>query len=93
MTEEWYSRTVTRLEQLLAAVREQLLYAEDLDATPAPQALALAAARLAVEWEAGMTPAEKRAALWPFVKQTRVRPAAYKGEPVSDRVRVVPQKT
>lgn len=37
-----------------------------------------------------MTPAEKRAALTPFVKQVRVRPAAYPGEKVKDRVRVVP---
>lgn len=43
-----------------------------------------------MEWEAGMTPAEKRSALAPFVKQVRVRPAAYKGEAVKDRVEVSP---
>lgn len=37
-----------------------------------------------------MIPAEKRAALVPFVKQVRVRPAAHRGELVKDRVRVVP---
>jgi site-specific DNA recombinase len=90
MTEQAYTATVTQLEQALTAVKEQLLEAEDRVAAPAAAALASAAARLAVEWEAGMTPAEKRAALTPFVKQVRVRPAAYPGEKIKDRVEVVP---
>jgi DNA invertase Pin-like site-specific DNA recombinase len=90
MTEKAYTATVTRLEQALTAVQEQLLDAEDRVAAPAAEALASAAELLAVEWKAGMTPAEKRAALAPFVKQVRVRPAARPGEPVKDRVRVVP---
>lgn len=90
MTEAAYTATVSRLEQALTAVREQLLEAEERVAAPAAAALASAAERLAVEWEAGMTPAEKRAALTPFVRQVRVRPAAYPGEKVKNRVEVVP---
>lgn len=89
MTEQAYTATVSRLEQALTAVQEQLLEAEDRVAAPAAAALASATARLAVEWEAGMTPAEKRAALAPFVRQVRARPAARCGEPTSDRVTVV----
>lgn len=90
MTEQAYTATVGRLEQALTAVQEQLLEAEERVAAPAAAALASAAARLAVEWEAGMTPAEKRAALTPFVRQVRVRPGAYRDQPVKDRVQVVP---
>jgi hypothetical protein len=57
---------------------------------PAAAALASAAELLAQEWQGGMTRSEKRAALAPFVKQVRARPAAYPGEEVGDRVRAVP---
>lgn len=89
MTEARYTSTVTQLEQALTAVREQLLEAEDRVAAPAAAALASAAELLEREWP-DMLPAERRAALAPFVKQVRVRPAAYPGEKVADRVRVVP---
>lgn len=92
MTEQAYTATVTRLEQAATAVREQLLQLEDRVAAPTPAAMASAAARLAVEWEAGMTASEKRAALAPFVKQVRVRPAHRPCEPVKDRVQVIPHK-
>lgn len=82
---------VTRFKQTLTAVREQLLEADDRLAAPAAAALAAAGARLAVGRAAGMTPTEKRAALAPFVVQVRVRPAAYPGQPVRDRVRVLPR--
>lgn len=90
MSETAYTSTVIRLEQAVVAVQEQLLEAEERVAAPDAAALASAAARLAVEWEAGMTPAEKRAALAPFVRQVRVRPALYAGQKVKDRVEVVP---
>ena len=90
MSEQAYTSTVDRLEQAAQAIREQLLEAEDRVAAPAPEVMASAAARLAVEWAAGMTSSEKRAALAPFVRQVRVRPAGHAGEPLKDRVQVIP---
>lgn len=88
LTEPAYRATSTQLEEAAAALRAQLTAAEDAaEALPGVE-LASAAERLQELWPT-MTPAERGAALRPFVAQVRVKRAAYDGQPLAERVVIV----
>lgn len=85
LTDEAYQGLMRRLDERLAAVDREIETHQDTP-LPTPEALTAAADRIGRLWDR-MTPAEQRAALAMFVERVWLRRAAYRGEPMQDRLR------
>lgn len=85
-----YAATADELTADVRRLEAQLteLEGRSVEAPTAAQ-LESAAARLLELWDDGMTPVEQRAALRMFFTSVYLRPAAYRGEQVKDRLRFV----
>jgi DNA invertase Pin-like site-specific DNA recombinase len=87
LSETAYTATAAELERALAAVQAQLHDAESQHHKAAQpiERLESAAALIAAEWD-GMTPMERRAALRLFIDWVELASAAYRGQPVAERL-------
>jgi DNA invertase Pin-like site-specific DNA recombinase len=86
LADDAYQRLAVRLQDRLADVERRLAAALDVPAARSPQELASMAERIRRLW-GRMTPIEQRAALSEFVPRAWLRRAAYRGEPMADRLR------
>lgn len=87
LTDEEYLRLVTPLRERLAAIVEEIGRLEDAPVRRPVAELHDAAERLRDLQEGGMTALEMRAAVGCFVERAWLSRAAYRGQPVAERMR------